>query len=183
MTSKNKTWYAGLCLAAWLSIGADCGGCPKDQELPKPMTENRARELDPSIVEGIGVSTTLISGDCRAVMLGVPKCHAEANPQCFEGRVSMRVFLLPVNVSVPRSESCGDRFANTDLQALAIVDARSNDGGELTAHASAGRYAIYVSNDDRCAACGLADAGDACLIDVPTHGVVARDLVLDIATH
>jgi hypothetical protein len=178
------TWKSNilLAIAASASVGADCGGCPKVQ-LPEPMTENRVRELDPSITEGIGLSTTWIHGDCRAVPQQPPKCNEETTPACFEGRVAMRVFLIPVNTAVPQSPECGEQFANSDLERLAALDVRTNDAGEVTAHVPAGRYSLYISQDDRCAVCGIADGGDACLIDVPRNGIAARDLVLDEAAH
>ncbi len=148
------------------------------------MTENRARELDPTLIEGFAVSTTYLAGDCTPKPQAVSECGgADADPYCTEGRAALRVLLVPVNVSVPRSSDCGGGYAVADLTRLSVFDQRSSDAGELTAHLGAGRYAIYVSKDDRCAICGLSDAGTACLIEVPKGGILARDLVLDEATH
>jgi hypothetical protein len=185
MTSKRRNSAAliGVLVAAWASIGADCGGCPPIQ-LPKPMTDLRARELDPSITEGVGLSTTLISGDCRPMVMRQPsECGIDEHPRCFNARTSMRVLVVPTNISIPRSPACSDAFAVADLVPHAVADVRSSDGGEVAAAVVAGRYAVYVSKDDQCAICGLADAGAACLVDVPRGGIAARDLVFDEAAH
>lgn len=173
-----------LLIAASLSLGGDCGGCPALPPQPEPMTELRARELDPTLVEGVAVSTSYLAGDCSPKPQAISECGtADPDPYCTEGRAALRVLLLPVNVSVPRAPECEGGFAVADLTAVAVLDQRSSDAGELTAHLVAGRYAIYVSQDDRCAACALADAGTACLVEVPKGGILARDLVLDEATH
>jgi hypothetical protein len=184
MNSYGVLSALGLLAASLSSLGADCGGCPPSPGLPKPMTENRAREIDPSISEGLGVSTTLITGDCRP-MPGAPLmgCSADSHPRCFNERASMRVIVLPTNISIPHSTTCAGAFAVADLEQHALVNARSSDQGELVAAIADGRYSIYVSKDDQCATCGLADAGIACLVDVPRDRIVTRDLVLDEAAH
>lgn len=173
-----------LLLAALLSMGADCGGgCPPVQ-LPLPMTDIRAKELDPTLVEGIGVSTTLVSGDCRPMPLRrVQECGMQPNPQCLNGRRSMRILIVPTNISISKPAECGGGFSVADLAAHAIVDARSSEGGELAAPLAAGRYALYIAKDDQCAICGLPDGGSACLVDVPRDSIVAKDLVFDEAAH
>lgn len=181
MNARNPI---GAVIAAFFFAGADCDTCPP-QVLPEPMTELRAKEIDPSVVEGFGVSTTWIAGDCRPSPRQklVEGCMIKDDPTCLNERTAMRVLLVPTNISLPRTTECGDAFPVEALAASAIVDARSNEAGELVAAAPAGRYSLFISRDDRCATCGLADGGIGCLIDIPRGAIVARDLVLDEAAH
>lgn len=182
---STRAWAnIGAVLAAFVFVGADCDTCPP-MELPQPMTELRAREIDPSLVEGFGVSTTWIAGDCRPDTRQklVEGCTIKDDPRCLNERTSMRVLLLPTNLSLPQTAECGAAFPVEELAKVAVVDARSNEVGELVAAAPAGRYSLFISRDDRCATCGLVDAGIGCLIDIPRGAVVARDLVLDEAAH
>jgi hypothetical protein len=177
---------AFLALFAPLLVAGSCGEKCPPVILPSPMTELRAKEIDPNIVEGIALSTTLVRGDCRAIAdesEGGSTCAAAANPACSRARAPMRVLLVEIETSVPYGEdACPGRFRVEDLAPIAALDARASAEGELVAPVGAGRYTLYVSHDDRCATCGLEESEGACVIEVPRGGLAVRDLVLDQST-
>jgi hypothetical protein len=154
------------------------------------MTEARARELAPDVSTGLALSTTHVRGDCRPKPVasmpaeGAGACAGVADPDCARERAALRVFVVPVNVSVPVSEGCGGGFAAGDLAPHAVADRRASAGGELVIAVPAGGYRVYLGKDDTCAACGLDGVGaEACLVEVRAGKVTARDLVFDEATH
>lgn len=173
-----------LFLAALL-ISAACGEtkCPPI-ELPQPMSEVRAKELDPNVTTGLALSATHIFGDCGPTEIDESPedpC-AGVRPACVSERAPLRVLVLPVNQSIPRSEGCASHVAVLDLAPRAIVDRRAAESGELVLALPAGRYLVYLSRDDRCAACGIEAQGTGCLADVAGGSVTARDLVIDRST-
>jgi hypothetical protein len=175
----------GVLLAAAWSTGGSCGAtCPPVMR-PQPMTENRAREIDPTVTTGVAFSTTYVFGDCRKdqPQTATDKCGTTFNPACVKERRPLRVFVLPVNTSVPVSERCPGAFAVEDLARIAVLDARASEGGEIVDAVAAGRHTVEVSSDDRCAACGLTDGGMGCLVDVTEGRLTIRDLVLDESAH
>lgn len=178
-----------LVLSSVLLLGGNCDECPR-VELPVPMTELRARALAPEVVEGLGVSTTLVEGDCRrgpedGPMEKASGC-AESSPEslaCFEGRRPLLVIVVPTGVSLPRSGACAGQYAVEALRPVSAAEGLSSSAGELVLSVSAGRYGLFASADRRCAVCGLSDGRSTCLVDVPQHGIAVRDLVVDQATH
>jgi hypothetical protein len=170
--------FAALLLVATLT-GADCGGTAC-KALPVPMTVSRAETLDPSVTTGIAVSTTHVYGDCRPVddPLAPPPTCDQSGP-CARERQSMRVFLTPVNQSVPLSDLCPGGIAVSDLEANAAFAGRSSEDGELVASIAAGRFTLFVATDDRCAVCGLAGDAGACVVEITEGRITTRDLVLD----
>jgi hypothetical protein len=177
---------ACLIAAATFSMGGNCGGgggCPAPV-LPQPMTEIRAHAIDPSVTTGVAFSTTHIFGDCRSDQ-PKPKstCGTEANPACAMDRAPLRVLVVPVNMSVPLSSDCPGAYRVRDLENVAVVNALASDAGELVKSVDPGRYQVAVSADDRCAACGLAEQGMGCFLDVVPSRLTVRDLVLDESAH
>lgn len=184
-----------LALGSVLLQGASCGEpCPPRAPVPLPMTENRAREIDPGVMTGLAVSTTYVHGDCRP-----PKdlrdgevsgdsakavdCVATVNAACAQERAPLRVLVTPVNVSLRRTEDCPERYLAAEIAAHAVVDLVASPEGELVVRLPSGTYAVFVSRDGRCAACGLPGGEETCVVDVTERRVVARDLVLDQAMH
>lgn len=147
------------------------------------MTEARARELDPAVTTGLGLSATEVFGDCRP--LPPPEmeqaCGAP-NPACARERAPLRVLVVPVNRSIARSDACPSGVEVSALLPHAVADRRASAGGELVLALPPGRYLAYLSRDDRCAACGAEADGAGCLIDVEAEAVTTRDLVLDRST-
>lgn len=164
-----------------LSAGRCGGDCPAPVAEPPPMTENRARELNPSITTGVALSVTLVTGDCRAPEAPVESDLAcgSAATLCRRERAALLVLLVPINTSVPASAECDGAPAVDALRRLGAIEATASSAGELVVAAPAGRFTLYVSSDGRCAVCGLAEEVGTCLVAVPDGGLAVRDVVLD----
>jgi hypothetical protein len=171
--------------AAWVSMGGSCGKTCPPEMLPQPMTEARAHAIDPSVVTGVAFSTTHVFGDCRkASAVTAPNtCGVISNPVCAKERAPLEVLMVPVNTSIEMSGPCSSGFAVSDLRKLAVLNATASASGELVRAIAPGRYVLDVALDDSCAACGLADAGEGCLIDVVPNQLTVRDLLLDQSAH
>lgn len=173
-----------LALAPLVVAGRCDDACPPET-LDEPMSEARARSLDPGLTTGLAASTTYVRGDCRP---GRPTeddedlCGARADLACARARAPLRVLLVPVGTSVPRSARCEGAFSVEALVPLALLDARASPAGELVARLVAGRYSLFLSADDVCASCGLGEADSGCVLEVPAGGIAVRELVLDVST-
>jgi hypothetical protein len=172
-----------LVLLAPLAMGSDCEGnaCPP---AAPPMSAARAKEIDPAIVTGLAVSTTHVFGDCRPgdPAASVSVCGMSTGP-CARERAPLRVFVVPVNVSVAIGEQCAPAFSVDDTSAPAAFDGYASDLGELVVPLESGRYTLFISADDRCAVCALSEEGGACTVDIQSGVVTVRELVLDRSTH
>jgi hypothetical protein len=144
------------------------------------MTPARAKAIDPSVTTGLALSTTRVFGDCapRSEPEEAAACQA-GQDRCVSERAPLRVFAVPVNRSVVRSDACKSGVAVADLAPLALVEGHASSAGELVRSAAAGRYLVYLSEDGRCAACGVEALGEGCMLDVVFGEITARDLVLD----
>ncbi len=178
----------GLALLGLLSAGAQCGGedrCPPQPGLPTPMTAARARALDPSLRVGLALSVTHATGDCRPRPVGsMPPADPCLGPMaglCDESRAALRVLVVPSGRSVPLDESCPNGFAVTDVAARAAAAGAASAAGEWVSALPPGSYAVLLSADGRCAACGAGTGLDACVVTVPPDGIVSADLLLDEA--
>lgn len=173
-----------LLLAPLLAAGRCDDGCPPEV-VDVPMDEARARALDPGLVTGLAASTTYVRGHCapgRPTEDDEDLCGARADLACSRERAPLRVILIPLGTSVPRSARCDGAYAVDELERLAALDARASEAGELVARVPAGSYALYLSADDVCASCGVGEAGAGCAVEVSEGGVTVRDLVLDVST-
>ncbi len=178
--------------AAWVAVAlfnvhGSCGGeCPS-VPAPVPMTEARARQIEPEVMTGIALSTTYVFGDCRpgAATGGVDTsaCEVVTKPACARERRAMRVLVLDVNQSVPVGDGCDGGYAVSALAERAAFDATSSDGGEVVAALPEGHYSVFVSADDACATCGIVTVEGTCEVAVARGRVTARDLVVDVSTH
>jgi hypothetical protein len=99
-----------------------------------------------------------------------------------ERRSPLLVLADPVNLSLSLSSTCGGDYPVSELAAHATSMARASSAGEAVLRLPAGRYTVYLSRDDRCAACGIEGQGEGCLIDVIEGHLTPRDLVLDRST-
>lgn len=163
-----------------------CGSTCPPQTVPAPMTERRAHQIDPAVVTGLAVSATHVFGDCRAIeppRSTAATCAVATNMACARARAPVRLLAVPVNMSIPLSPECEGRFSVSDLIPRALADRRASKDGELVIALPPGRYTIYLSLDDRCAACGLEAQRAACLVEVLLGQVATHDLVLDQSMH
>lgn len=168
-----------LGLVALLGL-CGCGGggsCPRPSAPPLPMTEARAKEIDPATSTGVAVSTTEIRGDCRTTTATVPVC----GELCARRRGPFQVWAIAANVSVPSHPDCGP--APAELDGLTPHRGTASALGELVLSLPPGRYSLYLAQGEDCAACGLERDGAGCSVDVQAGTLTVRDLVLDRATH
>lgn len=173
-----KPAAAGLAaLLGLMGCGPGGGSCPRPSAVPLPMTEARAKAIDPLAAAGIAVSTTEIRGDCRTTTATVPVCGA----LCARRRAPFQVWAVPANVSVPTRPACGPTPA--ELDGLTPHRGTASAEGELVLALAPGRYSLYLALDGDCAACGLERDGAGCTVDVQPGTLSVRDLVLDRATH
>jgi hypothetical protein len=174
--------FLALCLLAPLLMGGDCAGITCPPAAPQ-MTAARAKEIDPTIQTGLALSTTHVFGDCRPADPATPAGTCGDDGPCARRRSPLRVLVLPVNVSVPIAERCDPELAVEDGAEAAVFDGHASDQGELVIAMDPGTYALFLSSDDRCAACGLTQEGGVCTVDVLSGRLTVRDLILDRATH
>jgi hypothetical protein len=163
-------------------LGADCGAGIACPPAAPPMTSARAKEIDPGVETGIAVSTTHVFGDCRPGDPEAPSACGDTD-LCARRREALRVFVVPVNVSMPVAERCDPALSVEDAAEVAVFAGSASDQGELVISLEPGRYTLLVSADDRCAVCGLLEEGGACTADVERGKITVRDLVLDRSTH
>lgn len=181
----NTRARLGILVVAAANVHADCGSVCTPATQPVPMTAAQANRIDPSVTTGFAASTTYVFGDCRPVAAtGVTTavCEGDDDSICARERRPLRVFVLPVNQSVPIDEACGDGASVDELASRAVIDAKASEKGELVVALAAGHYLVFTTVDERCGVCGLS-GDDGCRIEVVDGRITARDLVVDASTH
>jgi hypothetical protein len=165
-------------------VAASCQSpCPQaSTQILAPMTEERGHQIDPGATTGLAVSTTEIFGDCRVPFMPMETDPCAGSLVCVERRSPFLVIADPVNMSFSLTSTCGGDYALAEVTARASLVQRASSAGEAVLRLPAGRYTVYLSRDDRCAACGIEGQGEGCVIDVVDGHLTPRDLVLDRST-
>ena len=178
--------FGALIFVAALGCGDGTGGPGQTCRVvpdPGPMTEARARVLEPALQTGLAFSLTHLRGDCRPRN---PDPNQPRDPcgdgRCSRQRAARRVLVVPTNLSVPLSDRCEEHGEPDQVALLARLDVTASELGEWAGALEEGGYRPLVVDSEGCLRCAEPGSGD-CVFRVVRDEITARDFVLDEAAH